>query len=29
VCNDEDMTAGRFIANDTIFADAFGGSSSD
>ena len=29
LCNDEDMTAGRFIANDTIFADAFGGSSSD
>lgn len=29
LCNDEDMTGGRFVANDTIFADAFGGSSSD
>lgn len=28
-CTDEDMTGGRFVANDTIFADAFGGSSSD
>lgn len=29
VCGDTDMTAGRFVANDTIFADAFGGGSSD
>lgn len=29
LCDDEDMTGGRFVANDTIFADAFGGSSSD